>query len=204
MTNKVVLIGHYGGDITHAQSAWTSTDRELTHDKEERIPQLLSMLASEGHHTPFEKSLLHFIITADIASHIHMLKHRVGVSINTESARYKELKDDKYYLPADWSSVESTALQQHCFDSFEKYHNTLNRLTPILGRKRAKETARFYLPYATQLVFDVSFNFRSFYHFLSLRNKPDAQIEVREIAQQMLDLVKGIEDFKHTIQAFEL
>jgi thymidylate synthase ThyX len=53
---------------------------------------------------------------------------------------------------------------------------------------------------------DVSFNWRSFYHFLSLRNKPDAQKEIQEIAQQMLDLVVDIEGnpFKNTIIAFGL
>src|SRR5690606_15059899 len=57
---------------------------------------------SEGHHTPFEKSTLHFLVTVDQATHIHLLKHRIGVSINGESARYKELKEDKIYLPEDW------------------------------------------------------------------------------------------------------
>jgi thymidylate synthase ThyX len=50
------------------------------------------------------------------------------------------------------------------------------------------------------------FNWRSFYHFLELRNKPDAQKEIREIATEMLRLVKCIEGnpFQHTIAAFEL
>ena len=43
-------------------------------------------------------------------------------------------------------------------------------------------------------------------HFLNLRNKPDAQKEIREVAQNMLDLVKEISDnpFKHSIEAFKL
>jgi thymidylate synthase ThyX len=50
------------------------------------------------------------------------------------------------------------------------------------------------------------FNWRSFYHFQGLRNKPEAQKEIREIAQMMLDLVKNIEGnpFEHTIAAFGL
>ena len=56
MNNTVELIGYYGDDRVHASSAWTSTSREITPEKEQRIPQLLEMLASEGHHTPFEKS----------------------------------------------------------------------------------------------------------------------------------------------------
>ena len=71
-TNTVELIGHYGSDLTHACSAWTSTSREITEDKRKRIPALLSMLASNGNHTPFEKSSLHFLVRTDIASHIHL------------------------------------------------------------------------------------------------------------------------------------
>jgi thymidylate synthase ThyX len=51
---------------------------------------------------------------------------------------------------------------------------------------------------------DVMFNWRSFAHFLQLRNSEHAQVEVREVAQQMLELVKTIEGnpFEHTIKAF--
>lgn len=204
MKNEVELIGVYGSDQTHAMSAWTSTSRELTEDKQNRIPALLKMLAENGHETPFEKSSLHFLITAELASHIHALKHRIGVSINCESARYKELKDDKYYIPHDWPNEEQLLLQNHIISSLEKYHATLTRLTPTLGRKRAKESARFYLPYATQLTFDVMFNMRSFVHFQRLRNDEAAQVEIREIAQKMLELVRECGDFKHTLTAFGL
>jgi thymidylate synthase (FAD) len=204
MKNTVQLIGTYGSDFTHAMSAWTSTSRELTEEKKNRIPALLKMLAENGHETPFEKSSLHFLVTADIASHLHAVKHRIGVSINCESARYKELKDDKYYIPHDWSPEEQKLLQEHCEQSLDKYHDTLVRLTPVLGRKRAKESARFYLPYATQLTFDVMFNMRSFVHFQRLRNDEAAQVEIREIAQEMLRLVKECGEFKHTLEAFGL
>ena len=94
--NSVELIGYYGSDETHALSAWTSTSRELNDEKRGRIDKLLNMLAKDGHHTPFEKSSLHFLVTSDIASHIHLLKHRIGVNINAESARYKEFTIDKF------------------------------------------------------------------------------------------------------------
>ena len=204
MKNEIQLIGTYGNDTIMAMSAWTSTSRELTDEKKNRIPALLKMLAENGHETPFEKSSLHFLVTADIASHIHCLKHRIGVSINCESARYKELKEDKYYIPHDWPVEEQKLLQEHCDQSLEKYHDTLVRLVPVLGRKRAKESARFYLPYATQLTFDVMFNMRSFVHFQRLRNDEAAQVEIREIAQEMLRLVKECGEYEHTLTAFGL
>ena len=204
--NTVELIGYYGSDLVHAQSAWTSTSRDLTDEKLNRVGKLLKMLASEGHHTPFEKSSLHFLVTVDQATHIHLLKHRIGVSINGESARYKELKEDKMYIPQDWPLSLGMKLLQHTKLSNNLYHEILEELTPILGRKRAKESARFFKTFNSQITMDVMFNWRSFYHFQKLRNSEHAQVEVRELAQQMLDLIKNIDGnpFKQTIEAFEL
>jgi len=205
MNNTVELIGYYGSDDVHACSAWTSTSREITEEKRARIPSLLRMLATAGHHTPFEKSSLHFLVNCDIASHIHLIKHRVGVSVNGESARYKEIKEDKYLIPEDWP-VNSWAniLKEYTEQGNNYYHQCLEELTPILGRKRAKESARYFKGYNSQIQADVMFNWRSFYHFLELRNKEDAQKEIREIASTMLELVKNIEGnpFKYTLEAF--
>jgi len=206
MNNKVELIGYYGDDLVHACSAWTSTSRDLNDEKISRVGKLLSMLASNGHHTPFEKSSLHFLVDTDIASHIHLLKHRIGVSINGESARYKEIKEDKYLIPDDWSEYWQNKLKNYTELGNQLYHEVIQDLEPMLGRKRVKESARFFKTYNSQICADVMFNWRSFAHFLGLRNKPDAQKEIREIAATMLELVKGIEGnpFKHTIAAFNL
>ena len=206
MINTVELIGHYGGDITHGQSAWTSTSRELTPEKRERIPELLKMLAEKGHETPFEKSSLHFLVTVDQATHIHLLKHRIGVSVNAESARYKELKEDRNYLPMDWPDELIERLIVHNKRSDMLYHEALHELESILGRARAKESARYFKTMNSQLTLDIMFNFRSFVHFQRLRNAPEAQREVRLLASEMLRLVKKIEGnpFEHTIKAFGL
>jgi len=217
MNNTVELIGYYGSDLTHAQSAWTSTSRDMTPDKIDRIPELLKMLAENGHETPFEKSSFHFLVTTDVATHIHIIKHRIGVSVNGESARYKELKEDKYYLPEDWiesqeSEEESIKnywyqeLKSYTDEGNELYHKCLEELTPILGRKRAKESARFFKTYNSQTTADVMFNWRSFYHFYKLRADEHAQLEIRQIAIQMLELIKNIEGnpFENTIKAFGL
>jgi len=206
MNNTVELLGHYGDDLTHACSAWTSTSRELTDEKISRVPKLLTMLASEGHHTPFEKSSLHFLVTVDQATHIHLLKHRIGVSINGESARYKELKEDKMYIPYDWSNSWHFKLKEYTEQGNKLYHEALEYFTPILGRKRAKESARFFKTFNSQITMDLMFNWRSFAHFQQLRNSEHAQVEVRQLAQDMLDQVKNIEGnpFEHTINAFGL
>jgi thymidylate synthase (FAD) len=127
------------------------------------------------------------------------------VSVNAESARYKELKDDKFYIPIDWSKAERERYAAFAEKALTNYHETLNRLVESgMSRSRAKESARYYLPYGTQIKCDVMFNWRSLHHFLGLRMKPDAQLEIREIASNMLELVKTIpgDPFKHTVESF--
>jgi thymidylate synthase (FAD) len=222
MNNTVELLGFYGSDEVIACSAWTSTSRELSEDKVKRIPALIDMLWSNGHETPFEKATVHFLVNCDIASHIHLLKHRMA-SINAESARYKELKEDKFYLPKDWNgnNVDFTNFNSYddltfkgietwkqLLESYTEmgnrmYHECLTQLTPVLGRKRAKESARFFKTYNSQIQADVMFNMRSFANFLKLRNSEHAQVEIREIAQEMLSLVQNIEGnpFEQTIKS---
>jgi thymidylate synthase (FAD) len=202
--NSVELLGFYGSDEVVAQSAWTSTSRDITDAKKERISNLLEMLWSNKHETPFEKVSVHFLVDTEIASHIHLLKHRMS-SINGESARYKELKEDKFYLPKDWKGIQIQSKEidmlygngdwYKTLESFTKeannlYHACLEDLTPVLGRKRAKESARFFKTYNSQIQADVTFNMRSFANFIKLRNSEHAQLEIREIAQQMWNLVQ--------------
>jgi len=227
--NKVELLGHYGSDEVIACSAWTSTSRALTDEKRARIPKLIKMLWVNGHETPFEKGVVHFLVDTDIASHIHLLKHRI-TSLNAESARYKELKEDKYYIPEDWKVIEvEYDSELHPFGEYAidfsdagdtwtemlewytklgntLYHRCLEQTEPVLGRKRAKESARFFKTYNSQIQADITFNMRSFANFIKLRNHPAAQKEIREIAQQMWDLVATIEGepFKFTLEAFKL
>jgi flavin-dependent thymidylate synthase len=237
-SNRVELIGFYGGDETHALSAWTSTAREMTAERHARLPAMLQQLASAGHHTPFEKSTLHFLVTTDIATHIHIIKHRIGVAVNAESARYKELKDDKHYVPQDWPPHLQRALSEHVASSQRLYHDLVTEVTehfvtewessPVTSgamgnaefrktitdkaRKRAKETARYVLPYAHQITADVAFNFRSFMHFVGLRADAHAQREVREVAVRMIVLAFNCYDmnpappwhraFLHSLNAF--
>ena len=207
-TNRARIVGYYGGDNVHAQAAWTSTGTEL-HERLDRVPMLLAMLAkgSDGHPhwTPFERSLLHFNVTVDTATHIHLLKHRT-IAANGESARYKELKADRYHIPDDWPEADQQALEAHIIASYEKYHAMVAQLTPALGRARAKESARFFLPYGIQITLDISMSFRAFVAFIGLRNSPGAQREIRLLAQQMLELVihETNGEFEHSMAAFRL
>lgn len=230
-SDTVELLGYYGNDEVIACSAWTSTSRNLSEDKKQRIPQLIKSLWKNGHETPFEKGVLHFLVNTNVAVHIQIIKHRIGVSVNAESARYKELKEDKYYLPPDWENIENSKfsetmsqivgdysispvdgcrkwldiLEWYTMSGNKLYHQCVEDLTPILGRKRAKESARFFKTYNSQIQADVMFNMRSFANFQKLRNSDKAQLEIKDIAQQMISLVENIpgNPFESTLQAWK-
>lgn len=205
MNNTVELLGYYGSDEVIACSAWTSTSRELDAKKKQRIPKLINMLWTNGHETPFEKGNVHFLVNCDIASHIHLLKHRLS-SLNAESARYKELKEDKYFIPDDWDAHWQTKLADFVQTGNVLYHQCIAALEPSLGRVRAKESARFFKTYNSQIQADITFNMRSFANFISLRKSEHAQKEIRELAAEMLKLVENIEDkpFKATFDAWRV
>lgn len=203
-SNTVELIEYSGSDLGHALSAWTSTSRQLSDEKRARMPKLLQRLAKEGHHTPFEKSYMRFLVTVDMATHIHLLKHRIGVSVNGESARYKELKDDKFYVPADFpNDAELELYIIHMEESLQKYHAAIERyVVSGISKKRAKDLARFYIPYGNQIMLDISFNFRSFMHLQGLRNTEHAQQEVCNLSKMMLKAVRETEQFNESLKAF--
>lgn len=238
--NNVELIGWYGGDKAIARAAWTSTQIDVDSKSEERIRDLIvNKLWNNGsgkpHKTPFERGVVEFNVTCDVASHIHIIKHR-HANVNGESARYKELKEDKYYLPEDWSSAAVSTnvgfdateftpdgydnsfyyayqdskwidvLNEYTEQGNMLYHQCLEDLTPILGRKRAKESARFFKTYNSQITLSVMMNMSCFHNFYMLRSDSAAQLEIQDIANKMLKLINEIDGqpFKYTLEAFGL
>lgn len=229
--NTVELIGWYGGDKAIARAAWTSTQIDVEAKTEEQIRDLIvnklwNNPTGKPHKTPFERGLVEFNITVEQASHIHLLKHRLA-NINGESARYMELKEDKLYLPEDFKNVkfkpdvDFPAYLDELFLGFDNwydvleqftdmantlYHSSLSQLQPVLGRKRAKESARFFKTMNSQITLSVMMNMSCFANFVNLRGAPDAQLEIQYVTQQMVEAVKQIEGnpFKYTMEAFKL
>jgi thymidylate synthase ThyX len=236
MENKVILLGHYGGDKTHALAAWSSTFMDLEIDMPDQVDMridaildyilvnskrvrsiggLLAYLAEERHHSPFRFSTLHFVTTTEIATHIQFLKHSVALEAeNAESARYKELKEDKFYLPEDWNKYGEKG--KHWFDVLNKqselnnklYHECLADLVSAgMDRSRAKESARFFKMYNSQLNSNKKMSFDGFLQIYFKRNSSTpSQREIANVVEQMLIQIKTIEGnpFEHSLKAFGL
>ena len=202
MRNTAKLLDIAGDDYAIAQAAWTSTTTRREDKTDEDVAILIKLLWNERHTTPFEHTFLKFHCTVDNATHIQMIRHRAGVSFNVESARYKEYRHDKYHIPCDWESEFREALVQHSELSFEVYHDMIERLEAAgMTRKRAKESARYFLPMSLQLEIIVTFNLHSFLHFLELRLSEHAQQEIHDIAEAMLTEVQKTGRYQYALKA---
>lgn len=253
--NKVELIDYMGSDKLHSLAAWASTfaefDMDMPDDIEDRIDvivnhilnngkrkrsiqDLLAFLAENEHTSPFRFSSFVFGMTTDIASHIQKLKHTVLLEAeNGESARYKELMEDKFYLPEDWKNIKynksrfddeniggsktqliwesglkwTDILKKYTDLGNELYHNCLEDLTPILGKKRAKETARYFKTYNSQINTLNKLSFDGVVQFYYKRyDKTYVQNEIVDIAVSIVNLVKTIPNnpFEYSLKAFSL
>ena len=114
------------------------------------------------------------------------------------------LKGD--YLEKHNGKTWQQILEAHTQISDQLYHAALADLTPALGRKRAKESARFFKTYNSQITLSVMMNMSCFYNFYTLRSDSAAQTEIQSIANTMLEEIKKIEGspFKFTLEAFGL
>lgn len=234
MNNRVELIDYMGGDKLHSLAAWASTfldlDLDMPTDPHMRVDEivnyilskskrmrsiedLLSYLAENEHESPFRMSSFVFAMTTDIATHIQKLKHAVVLEAeNAESAKYKELKEDKFYMPEDWLKCgvigESwyEILKEKSEHNNRLYHKCLKDLRPILGDKRAKETARYFKMYNSQINSINKFSFAGIMLFAKKRTVDFAQEEIKHIALEMIEQVKSIPNnpFKYSLKAFKL
>lgn len=239
MENTVILVNHAGSDNSHAVAAWASTflelGIELPPDPKDRIDALVHHIEHSGqkirsaealiawlmdpshdpHTSPFRASFFHFMTCTDIATHIQFLKHCVAMlAENAESARYKELKEDKFYLPQDWLEYGDVGayylrqLQMHTERGNSIYHQALKDLIAAgMPKVRAKETARYFKGYNSQLNSSKTFSFDGLMQvYFKRRESKGAQREISLILDKMIEEVRNIpgEPFKHSLKAFGL
>lgn len=237
--NYVFLADWAGSDKSHALAAWASTfleaDIEIPENPKDRIDALIDHILSsqkktrsvqglitwlmdpshDPHTSPFRASYFQFITTTDIATHIQFLKHSVAMKgENAESARYKELKEDKFYMPKDWLEYGREGkelyeqLIEHTQWGNEMYHHAISKLTALgMPKARAKETARYFKTYNSQLNSSKVFSFDGLMQvYFKRREEKGAQREISDILDMMIEEVRNIpgNPFQYSLKAFGL
>lgn len=180
-------------DVVNAARVSFNSSSEVMNEGDEGV---LKFLMREGHGSPFEHTFFKFRVKAPIFVFREWHRHRAGHSYNEWSARYSKLAPE-FYIPAEGTVVtqigrpgryeyeqlnkESTKiyrdwLEDSCNLAYDLYEKSME-----LGV--ARQQARAFLPVTMYSVMIWSCNARSLMHFLSLRNSPNAQAEIREYAQ---------------------
>jgi thymidylate synthase (FAD) len=198
--------GQYGFIIFHdamlrdpsdkvAQAARVSYGNE---DSEKPSQKLISFLAREEHTSPFRHSPISIIVQCPEFVARQWYKHVVGgpysfvdTGWNEISGRYVEY--DKFYVPPAFYMQSKSSKQgstDTVSDDSEYYRGwaigAAESLTTMYQRMIAagiaKEQARTILPMSLYTRFMWTATEQALHHFVRLRNKPDAQREIRQYA----------------------
>lgn len=169
-------------DIVVARAAWVSSGMASQDDA--KIEGLINFLMKNRHGTPFEHNSVTFFVKAPIFVWREFMRHRIGISYNEESGRYKQLAPD-FYVPDPTRNLQqigkvgaydfvpgtpdqiSLVEREIQYNSLESY----NRYETMLEAGVAKEVARMVLPVNIYSSAYVTMNARSIMNFLSLRTK---------------------------------
>ena len=147
--------------------------------------KLLRNLRSWGHLSMFEHACATFLVEGVSRACTHQLvRHRIA-SYSQQSQRYVNEEGFEYVTPP--TVTERPGAKKAFDEAVEASRVAYKRL---IEAGIPKEDARFLLPNATATKIVVTMNFRELRHFIKLRGAKDAQWEIRQLAMEMLRLLK--------------
>ena len=217
MALKVKLIAHtpnpeevvaQAAKLCYSQVGVDGIMEKLTPEK---IEKFVDHLATIGHESPLEHVNFTFAIEGISRVTTHQLvRHRLA-SYSQQSQRYVKLDQFEYIIPPEIERNEEA--KKIFIESMNKCQEDYDKLVEILfakhyqelldkgvSEKKAKsqaekmsiEDARYVFPNAceTKMVFTI--NARSLYNFFHHRCCERAQWEIRELATEMLRLVREV------------
>lgn len=157
---------------------------ETIEEAENFIRRMLK--AEHAHESPLEHASLTFHLTCSRACSHQLVRHRIA-SYSQQSQRYVRMDDLPVIVPPTFMETEQ---RRHRFikvmqDIAWDYECALEAGIPA-------EDARYLLPHATATQIVVTMNFRSLLHFFAERCCNRAQWEIRDLANQMLDICKSL------------
>lgn len=194
--------------LCYSSASIETISEGLTEDK---VDSFVDMLAEIGHESPIEHASFTFGIEGVSRSFLaQMTRHRIA-SYSVQSQRYVMESSFAYVVPPEIESIP--AAKAEFLSAMEEDQRHYENLTALLkekhkkelmaagktektaereAQKKAIEDARFVLPNACETKMVCTFNARSLFNFFSVRCCNRAQWEIREVAIQMLSLVRGV------------
>jgi thymidylate synthase (FAD) len=211
---QVELLNHFGSDLTIANIARVSYDKESS-EFGHKDAKLLKFLAEHKHTSPFRHVQLQFRIECPVFVERQLFTHQIGWARNSISGRYVDFSDS-YWLP-NQLRYQSKDSKQGSSGDVESILNDelLEEMRAVVSHAQevyskmcnagvSKEQCRIILPLALETKFIWTGSMHAFIHLCQLRLKSDTQKETRDIVSEMLDMVKNIEGnpFEYTLKAW--
>lgn len=200
----VMLVDYMGGDLSVVQAARTSYAKDLQPFDEEKDSKLIQYLMAHRHTTPFEMVDIKVRMKLPIFVARQWIRHRTA-SLNEESARYSQLKDEFYVPEASVVKMQSDANKQGRGQEFpveiqmgfrEEFRREQAGDYADYDRRiqlgMAKELARINLPVSVYTNWYWKQNLWNMLHLLGLRMDPHAQYEIRVYANALYEIVKAV------------
>ena len=200
-------LDYMGNDLTIVNSARVSFN--VTHTEiDSRDEKLIHYLYRNKHTSPFEHCVVKFECNVPLFVARQHMRHRTW-SFNEVSRRYTDVSLE-FYLPdafrpqaksnrqasvhdgssvnpvvsmvegstQGWPTKANEALKSHTRKSIKLYNQ-------MLESGICREQARMVLPQNMYCKYVATANLHNILKFISLRDKPEAQWEIRRLAQEM-------------------
>jgi thymidylate synthase (FAD) len=163
--------------------------------------EFLDHLIEVGHGSVLEHAVWNFVITGVSRSFTHeLVRHRAGWAYSQLSQRYVNESESPYVEPD--AIADDPALHAIWAEAVNGARSAYDRLVAglerryaaepdaTLRRKLARQAARSVLPNATETRIFVTANARALRHFIEMRGSAAADLEIRKVALQLLDLMQ--------------
>lgn len=186
LENKVELVKEnlsYKEMLDKIETATRLCYRSKKSETQEGQEKFLSNLMKIGHESIIEHGSLSFIITTDRACANQIVRHRMA-SYSQESSRYVDLSKLDIVLDNSYNEDEKSFINFNC-DYLADIYKELSRY-----KKSTRDKARAILPQCTATRLYMTMNFRELRHFLRLRLDKAAHQSIREVAYQILEILK--------------
>jgi len=175
---------------------------------EAKTYSLIHQLIQRGHYGVFEHSQITFAVEGISRPCMSQLTRHRHASFDVQSQRYCEFDDASVKRPPSVLSDNAVSRDegvseiedgtQPIFDN--AVETALNAYNDLREKGVPKEDARFILPEGTMVNLTMTVNLRTVMHIANLRAKADAQWEIRELTEQLLELAEDVAPY--TIEAW--
>jgi thymidylate synthase (FAD) len=162
--------------------------------------EFLEHIVEVGHGSVLEHGVWSFLFTGVSRSFTHELVRHRHFSYSQLSQRYVNESDSEFVEPdaiaddpeldAIWREAVNAARAAYdrLVDGLQRRYSDVGDAT--LRRKLARQAARSVLPNATETKIFVTGNARALRHFIEMRGSEFADVEIRKVALQVLEIMR--------------